>query len=389
MSSTDNHYDYIIAGSGCAGLSLASRLITSENLKNQRILLIDREHKKHNDRTWCFWEKNEGFFEPIVFRSWNALDFRSSTLSRRLNITPYRYKMIRSADFYRHCNEILSKASNLEQVQAPVESFRSLDQGVEVTAGGKTFHAKFLFNSTLNGISFDHEPHIFLRQHFRGWVIRTEGDVFDPAVATLMDFRVPQHHGTSFFYVLPVAPNRALIEFTLFTRDILTSEEYDHNLRDYIRDHITRDPYTIEEHEDGVIPMTNYPFRSREGNIINIGTAGGHTKASTGYTFQFIQKGTASIVASLTETGVPVALQSPKRFSWYDSTLLRVLSSNGNMGSDVFTRIFKEGDPVSVLRFLDNESTIGEELKIINRMPKGEFLAASVKEGLNRIGLRR
>jgi lycopene beta-cyclase len=389
MSSTDNHYDYIIAGSGCAGLSLASRLITSENLKNQRILLIDREHKKHNDRTWCFWEKNEGFFEPIVFRSWNALDFRSSTLSRRLNITPYRYKMIRSADFYRHCNEILSKASNLEQVQAPVESFRSLDQGVEVTAGGKTFHAKFLFNSTLNGISFDHEPHIFLRQHFRGWVIRTEGDVFDPAVATLMDFRVPQHHGTSFFYVLPVAPNRALIEFTLFTRDILTSEEYDHNLRDYIRDHITRDPYTIEEHEDGVIPMTNYPFRSREGNIINIGTAGGHTKASTGYTFQFIQKGTASIVASLTETGVPVALQSPKRFSWYDSTLLRVLSSNGNMGSDVFTRIFKEGDPVSVLRFLDNESTIGEELKIINRMPKGEFLVASVKEMLGRSGIRK
>jgi lycopene beta-cyclase len=202
-----------------------------------------------------------------------------------------------------------------------------------------------------------------------------------------MDFRIPQNHGTAFFYALPLTGNRALVEYTLFTRDVLTSEEYTSSLESYIRDHITQDTYTIEEQEDGVIPMTNYPFLSHEGNIVNIGTAGGHTKASTGYTFQFIQKGTTAIVTSLSETGVPAPARTSRRFSWYDSILLRVLSSHGSLGSDVFTRIFKEGDPVSVLRFLDNESTIGEELKIINRMPKGAFLSASVREVASRMGI--
>jgi lycopene beta-cyclase len=386
MSYSDNQYDYIIAGGGCAGLSLAARMISNDQLRNKRILLIDREDKKHNDRTWCFWEKDEGFFEPTVCKSWNALDFKSPTLARRLDIQPYRYKMIRSADFYTYCHDHLSQAGNLERIQATVDSSHSSASGVEMIAAGKTYRAQYLFNSILNGVSFDRKPFIFLNQHFRGWMIKTGSDVFDPGVATLMDFRIPQNHGTAFFYALPLTANRALVEYTLFTRDILSSEEYTSSLESYIRDYITKGAYTIEEQEDGVIPMTNYPFRSREGNIVNIGTAGGHTKASTGYTFQFIQKATASIVTSLLETGVPAADLTSRRFSWYDSILLRVLSTHGVLGSEVFTRIFKKGDPVSVLRFLDNESTFGEELEIINRMPKRKFLAASISEVASRIG---
>ena len=60
-------YDFIIAGSGCAGLSLAVRLIQS-GCKFERVLIIDRDLKNTNDRTWCFWtEQKNNWFDSLIF----------------------------------------------------------------------------------------------------------------------------------------------------------------------------------------------------------------------------------------------------------------------------------------------------------------------------------
>ena len=59
-------YDYIILGAGCAGLSLLMRMIGSNQFNDKKILLIDKEQKNKNDRTWCFWEKDKGLFDPVV-----------------------------------------------------------------------------------------------------------------------------------------------------------------------------------------------------------------------------------------------------------------------------------------------------------------------------------
>ena len=42
------------------------RMIKSGKFSDKKILLIDKEPKTKNDRTWCFWEKGNGFFENIV-----------------------------------------------------------------------------------------------------------------------------------------------------------------------------------------------------------------------------------------------------------------------------------------------------------------------------------
>jgi len=55
-------YDYIIAGGGCAGLSLVMRMLKEPQLSTKKILIIDKDSKQLNDRTWCYWEKGEGFF---------------------------------------------------------------------------------------------------------------------------------------------------------------------------------------------------------------------------------------------------------------------------------------------------------------------------------------
>jgi lycopene beta-cyclase len=88
-------YDYIIAGAGCAGLSLLVRVLQSGKFGDKKILLIDKKHKEENDRTWCFWEKGDGFFENIVHRKWEKIWFHGKDFSSRFEILPYRYKMVR------------------------------------------------------------------------------------------------------------------------------------------------------------------------------------------------------------------------------------------------------------------------------------------------------
>ena len=39
-------YDYIIAGAGCAGLSLAMHIIHSGKLQDKKVLIIDQNPKK-------------------------------------------------------------------------------------------------------------------------------------------------------------------------------------------------------------------------------------------------------------------------------------------------------------------------------------------------------
>ena len=195
-----------------------------------------------------------------------------------------------------------------------------------------------------------------------------------------MDFRVGQEHGTSFIYIMPFAENRALVEYTLFSGALLPKEEYDAALRNYITNHLRTSDFSISGHEFGVIPMTNYNFPTHRGNIINIGTAGGQTKPSSGYTFQFIQKHSARIVEKLAAGQHPTVTENKKRFRFYDSTLLDILTNKTVPGKDIFTTLFKKNKPQQVLRFLDNESTLGDEFRIISSLPTWPFLQAAFKQ---------
>ena len=54
-------YDYIICGAGASGLILASSMLDDKYFSNKKILLIEKENKNLNDRTWSFWEEKNGF----------------------------------------------------------------------------------------------------------------------------------------------------------------------------------------------------------------------------------------------------------------------------------------------------------------------------------------
>ena len=375
-------YDYIICGSGAAGLSLLMNLMQNKAFDNKSILVVDKEKKNVNDRTWCFWEQQPGLFEPIVHHSWQQVHFYSNYFSGLLHLQPYTYKMIRGLDFYNYVLEKALLRPNISFVTGNVQALANDVNKARVIVDGDSFRADYVFNSIML-----HQPSVpkekyYLLQHFKGWLIETAEPVFEDGKATLMDFRVSQRHGTTFVYVLPLSPNRALVEYTLFTGDTLPRQEYDIALGDYIRQFLSLSEYKIIEEEFGIIPMTNINFHTHEGRVINIGTAGGQTKASSGYTFNFIQKHAKKITEQLLKNEKPISNTGlfDKRFKLYDSTLLNILTHNKLGGDRVFADLFKKNEPSRVLRFLDNESSLKDELNIMGSVPSKVFMKAALQE---------
>jgi len=358
------------------------RMIKSGKFTDKKVLLIDKAKKNKNDRTWCFWETTPGFFEDIVYHKWDVISFISNNCSSANSIAPYQYKMIRAIDFYNYCFEEIKKHPWIEMLNGELSKEYVYDDGITIKIDEKKMHfgKATVFNSIAD-LDNKLPGEIKLLQHFKGWLVESHKPVFDPAIASIMDFRVHQDHGTTFAYVLPLSETKALVEYTLFTKTLLEQHQYDLELKEYITEILKLDDYTFSDAEFGIIPMTSRKFKFQNNGVFNIGTAGGQTKASSGYTFQFIQKQAESIVEYLvknkTLSEIPVI---PGRFLFYDKVLLDVLYNKRVTGEKIFITLFEKNKPQQVLKFLDNESSLIEELKIISTLPIFPFLKAAFKQ---------
>lgn len=375
------HYDYIIAGAGAAGLSLAYHLVQA-GLRDKRILLLERAPKTLNDRTWSFWEVGESPFESVVFRKWNRVWFHGEGISRRLDIAPYAYKMIRGLDFYTFMQRWIAEQPNISLHYGEVTHLEEAPEGVQVEAGGQVFMGRWAFSSLYRPGPKNPRYH-YLLQHFKGWVVRTPRPAFDAGAATFMDFRLPQEGAVRFAYVLPFDTQTALVEYTLFSPELLPPDAYDAGLRAYLEGPLGLAQYEVLETEFGVIPMTDAPFARRPSpHVLNIGTAGGCTKASTGYTFRRIQQQSRRIAAALAQTGRPFYREPTfNRHAYMDSVLLNVLVHRRSPGKQIFSDLFRKNPPQRVLRFLDEETSLLEDLQIMSSVDIPAFLRAALAVG--------
>ncbi|MBN8851032.1 MAG: hypothetical protein BGO55_28975 [Sphingobacteriales bacterium 50-39] len=383
-------YDFCLTGAGCAGLSLLMRILAQPSLRHKKILLVDGHLKNTNDRTWCFWEKGEGYFEQLVYRQWSKLLFHDNEQSRRLTTDPYTYKMIRGIDFYNYCFGFIKYLDNVCFRPGIVESLESNARSTYAVVDGRKITAGLIFNSMPPRKPAD-TPAWRLLQHFKGWVIRSLRPVFDPGEATIMDFRTPQQRGTSFFYVMPFSPTEALVECTFFSGDILPDREYTTMLTQYISRILGIRDYVIMEKEFGVIPMTTAVFPQQHNHIYQIGSAAGLTKPSSGYTFNYIQQDSDAIVDSLVQRGVPARQPVDRKWHLYDRILLNVLVTQKLSGQRLFSSLFTKTDLPDLLAFLDNKSIPAQDWAVIRSLPKGPFLRAALGEifGLRRISTRK
>jgi len=378
-----SHYDYIITGAGLAGLSLLMRMMQHPFFDTAQILVIDAAQKNTNDRTWCFWEKETDIFESIVIKKWEHVSFIAPSYKSELNLSPFVYKMIRGIDLYTHVLSLAASKSNITFCTEPVLSVQTTQSGAIVQLKNQTLTANKVFNSILFEpvhVMAQKSADYFLWQHFKGYEIKTETPVFNDAVATLMDFTVDQSKGTTFMYVMPTSSTTALVEYTLFTENLLADKDYNEAIQMYIQKTYGAVVYSITHQEFGQIPMTNFSFSVGAGNIINMGVAGGQVKGSSGYAFHFIQEKTKAVIADLVAGKNPLRTLgfSQKKFGLYDAVLLRVLQDKKLDGATIFTQIFSKNPPDRVFRFLNNESSLLDDLHIMASVPTRIFLPAAL-----------
>jgi lycopene beta-cyclase len=389
-SSQIQHFNYIFTGTGLSALMTVYKMVLSGRFSDKSILLLDQDSKKTNDRTWCFWAEEETLWNSIVSKKWDLALFANEDFKRDFALKPYQYNQIRGLDFYHFVFQEISKHSNITFLNEKVTDINELETHVFVGTEANRYTCDSLFNSIYTkAFALSQTKYPVLQQHFIGWFVKTDVEVFNPEQATFMDFSVEQRGNTRFMYVLPTSKTEALIEYTLFSEKLLPKEEYENEIQIYL-EKLGIQQYEILEKEQGSIPMTSYPFwKKNTKRVLNIGTAGGWTKASTGYTFRNSDKKSSDLVQFLDPSpevsgSIRITTESPKmssfhkknRFWFYDLLLLDILHRHNELGSAIFSSMFRKGSPALIFKFLDEETSLLEDLQVILKCPKMPFIKA-------------
>ncbi|RZK83186.1 MAG: hypothetical protein EOO92_00100 [Pedobacter sp.] len=384
MEKTLTYYDIIICGGGLSGLSLAYTAFKTGIWKYEKVLILE---KNNTDRTWSFWQKSTSPFEEIINHKWTKLVFYNNHGKRtELNHSPYTYNTIKGEDFYSFIHTFLNQLPQVNIVNDVVTKIMTRKGQCTVQAEKEVYTSKFAFSSIY------HKPHLhskqqYFLQHFKGIRIKTSDVNFNPNEALLMDFRTTQENGTTFFYTLPMNKNEVFVEYTLFSKMLLPSEQYDKKINIYLKEVLGIKSFEILETEFGVIPMTDYKFQRHKDNLTYIGTAGGDTRGSTGYTFSNVQKTIAKILETYKKTGSPIGFEETigEKESLYDATLLRVLDEGKYEGHQLFTDLFENTKASSIFSFLDGESALFNDFKIMKSLKTWPFLKSFIKACSSRL----
>jgi lycopene beta-cyclase len=374
-----NHFDYIIIGQGLAGLKLALSFQNDAFFKDKKIALIDKSSKLTNDKTWCFWETSKNDLENLVSKKWTKANFYGNNKHIELALKPYHYKMIKSLDFYNYYREVLSKNPNFFFILDDVISINNLKTTVNTTKN--IFTSNHIFDSRIpKEFHLKKENYINIIQHFKGWTISTEGNHFNPNEITMMDYRLKDGNQTTFMYVLPFSKTEALVEFTYFTKEVVSDNVYDNFLKKYISEQLKITDYKIKETEKGQIPMSTFPFENYSTkNITKIGTAGGWVKGSTGYSFKHTEKKVTKILQNIKDHQLPSKGLINSKYKFYDKIFLKVLKDENHKGEWIFTNYYNKNNIKTMFRFLDEESTFIEDLKIMSSLFSFSFIKAFFK----------
>ena len=378
----DHHkYDIAIIGLGCAGSQILLAMLENSDFKNKKIIVFDDFQNNSLDKTWSFWEKGTGKWDHLVDHTWKLGNFKTNQISVNFEMGPYSYKRLESRDVIAFAKAELLKNTNCTFIDSKVvQVIEKGSTATLVTEKGK-LSSKLVLDSRVPKAFYQDKKSIKLHQHFIGWVIQTEKEVFDPLRFTMMDYQLKDPGTTSFTYILPFSTSKALVEFTYFSPNLVADNVYEHYLKTYIKDYLSIDNFEIVATERGNIPMTTYRFEQHNSKLVQkIGTAGGWVKPSTGYSFKRTEKKVAQLLQNYL-AGKPLDYKIvSEKFRFYDDIMLDVLNKHNDRGHLLFQNLYKNNPITRIFSFLDEETSLIQELRIMLPLTSMPFIKGFFKK---------
>lgn len=365
-----NQYDIIFTGGGAACRMLLYFLGEKKIFSKLNILVLEAENTT-NEKTWCFWEKEINPFQQLVRKEWKQLKFNAQQINITQSIQPFTYSCINGSDFNQYfSNHFFEKHPNITILHQKIEQIKKDDASYTVETTSNTFKASQIFNS-IPELSVAANDQMW--QHFEGWFLQTEKPWFDENAASLMDFSDYDGGAFGFLYVLPFSKNEALVEYTFYSNELYASAVYEEKIKNFLL--LKNIPaYTIIKKEKGKIPLYAQKMTAEtETGIINIGGAGGLIKPSTGYAFLRMMEDCKQIASSF-GTEAYKRRTRHRRFLFYDRLLLSIIKEDPSCAVSIFKKLFQKQPLQRILKFLNEDSSFFDEIRIFAGLPWIPFL---------------
>jgi lycopene beta-cyclase len=380
---SNNHIevDFLFIGLGAANCLLLLNLFEKGLLKNKKIAVIEPSSKDVNDRTFCFWTSKEEVaqlnLQQLISSSWSHINVNGT----KEHITPLNYFHIKGIDLYIKAKDILEKETTQYFTTSLSTEPNILNNYLyEVDVENEKIIAKKVFDSRppIFSTPKNNQSHLF--QSFYGWEIETTNTEFDNSTATMMDFDIAQNDACQFMYVLPFTDRTALFEITRFGKEIISKHDAEIIFKEYIQKMGIK--YTVLDEERGVIPMSSAIIDNNHYGVnwIYTGAKANMIKPSTGYAFHAMAKDAKSLAEAIQKGEVFKRKNRVSRFKFYDRLLLKILELSPSRGKEIFQCLFTNIPISKVLTFLNEKTSLLNEIHIFSKLPIALFLNTAVKD---------
>lgn len=363
--------DVVIVGAGVAGLSLAAHL--AQRGFPGRVLLVEQDQASHPLRAWATWSATSRLIGATA-ASFGRVRVHARGYDRVLDLSPYRYRVITQACLRRDAERLMQRHGGFSTVHGTVLDVVDEASRAVVVLDDRAVAGTWVFDSRPALVTAETEL------AFTGWHVVTDRGGFCPEVPTLMDFRTRQDDGVSFAYVVPTGAHEALIEHTTFRAAGRTVGQPTAApaLDAYLTGVLGIDAYSVTGVEAAILPLAAICRRPRGRHTLAVGLRGGLLKPTTGYAFDRIQRDSVAVVASLARNGHPFELpRSRRRHRWLDDVLLSLIRTAPAQVEAAFDSLFDRPDAAPVLRFLDEDTSLADESRLIAGLSPAPFIRAA------------
>ncbi len=364
----------VVLGAGLAGLTLAARLARERS--GPRVVVLEARSIYQDDRSWCFWRPEQHDLAHLVSRRWNTWTFSDAAgLTVRHRVPGLAYQYIRGSDFYASAQADIAEAPRVELcLGVDVGTVTALPDGVRVETSVGTVLARQVIDTRPRA------SEAMLYQSFVGLELERDYSLpFDHREVTLMGSLAADSEGLRFVYVLPLGPNRAIVEWTRFGIAPISRVRLNNELDDVLTGLDLGDARRVRT-EGGVLAMGlgRQQAPSIPG-VVPAGNAGGALRAASGYGFLRIQRWaelcTERLLAGREAVGHPV---EPRVRRTFDRIFLQAVRAHPERTAEYFLALAHGVPPAGLVRFLSDGARPADYGRIISSLPWSPFISQLV-----------